>query len=37
MSPMTRELHQMLIRAARMALAAWEKWLAAQAQQPPQQ
>ena len=30
MSAITRELHQMLIRAAKMALAAWEKWLQAQ-------
>ena len=27
MSPATKELHQMLIRAAKMALAAWERWL----------
>ena len=27
MSPATRLLHQSLIRAAKMAIAAWEKWL----------
>lgn len=27
MSPTTRTLHQSLIRAAKMALSAWEKWL----------
>ena len=30
MSTITRELHQMLIRAVKMALVAWEKWLQAQ-------
>lgn len=27
MTPATRLFHQTLIRAAKMALAAWEKWL----------
>lgn len=27
MTEVTRTLHQTLIRAAKMALAAWEKWL----------
>lgn len=30
MSDVTRTLHQTLIRAAKMAVAAWEKWLDAQ-------
>ncbi len=30
MSDITRALHESLIRAAKMALAAWEKWLNAQ-------
>lgn len=27
MSPTTRAFHQSLIRAAKMAITAWEKWL----------
>lgn len=30
LSPATRALHQTIIRAIRMALAAWERWLQAQ-------
>jgi len=26
----TKELHEMLIRAVKMAVAAWEKWLKGQ-------
>jgi hypothetical protein len=29
MSEVTKELHRSLIRAAKGALAAWERWLAA--------
>lgn len=30
MSDITRALHESLLRAAKMALAAWEKWLNSQ-------
>lgn len=30
MSDITRALHESLLRAAKMALAAWEKWLSSQ-------
>lgn len=30
MTDTTRTLHQTLLRAAKMALAAWEKWLESQ-------
>lgn len=30
MSELTRELHRNLIRAAKAAIAAWERWLKAQ-------
>lgn len=29
MSEITKELHRSLIRAAKAALAAWERWLSA--------
>lgn len=35
MTPATAALHQALIRAAKAALAAWEKWLKANQPQPP--
>ncbi len=30
MNEITRTLHQTLLRAAKMAISAWEKWLEAQ-------
>lgn len=30
MSEVNKTLHETLIRAAKMAIAAWEKWLAGQ-------
>lgn len=30
MTDLTKELHRSLIRAAKAALAAWERWLEAQ-------